>query len=68
VDTDWYESTTHALNHLFPILSKDGILIVDDYGQWAGAKKAVDEYFIQKKILLHRIDHTVRIAVKTDLA
>lgn len=67
LDTDWYQSTKHELIHLFPILSNHGILIVDDYGQWAGAQKAVDEYFYQKKILLQRIDHTVRIAVKTDV-
>ena len=66
LDTDWYESTKHELNHLFPLLIKHGILIIDDYGHWAGSRKAVDEYFSQKKlpILLNRIDYTGRIAVK----
>lgn len=43
-----------------------GVLILDDYGYWAGAKKAVDEYFAQNKtqILLNRIDQTGRIAIK----
>ncbi len=45
LDTDWYESTKHELEHLFPKLVKGGILIVDDYGAWAGSKQAVDEYF-----------------------
>jgi O-methyltransferase len=68
LDTDWYESTKHELNHLFPRLTKGGVLILDDYGHWQGAKKAVDEY-IQKnniKILLNRVDYTGRIAVKVD--
>jgi len=32
LDTDWYESTRHELTHLFPGLSKSGIIIIDDYG------------------------------------
>lgn len=66
LDTDWYESTKHELIHLFPRLVSGGVLIIDDYGYWIGAKKAVDEYFSQTKtkILLNRIDQTGRIAVK----
>lgn len=45
LDTDWYESTAHELKHLFPLLAKGGILIIDDYYYWAGSQKAVDEYF-----------------------
>jgi hypothetical protein len=66
LDTDWYSSTKHELIHLFPRLAKNGVLIVDDYGHWAGAKKAVDEYFAKEplKPLLNRIDQTGRICVK----
>ena len=66
LDTDWYESTKHELIHLFPKLVSGGVLILDDYGHWAGAKKAVDEYISQNKIqiLLNRIDDTGRIAIK----
>jgi len=66
LDTDWYESTKHELIHLFPRLSLGGVLIIDDYGHWQGAKLAADEYFKEHKtkILLNRIDYTGRIAVK----
>lgn len=66
LDTDWYESTKHELMHLYPILTEKGILIIDDYGHWQGAKKAVDEYFaeLDSNIYLHRIDYTGRILVK----
>lgn len=66
LDTDWYESTKHELIHLFPKLQKGGVLIIDDYGFWKGAKKAVDEYFAENniQILLNRIDDTGRIAIK----
>ncbi len=66
LDTDWYQSTKHELIHLFPKLSKGGVLIIDDYGFWQGARKAVDEYISENniQILLNRIDETGRIALK----
>jgi hypothetical protein len=64
LDTDWYESTRHELIHLYPLLHPKGVLIIDDYGDWQGAKKAVDEYFKESEIFLHRIDRTGRIAIK----
>lgn len=66
LDTDWYESTKHELTHLFPLLSSGGVIIIDDYGHWQGAKKAVDEYFEENniKILLNRIDYTGRVGIK----
>jgi O-methyltransferase len=66
LDTDWYESTRHELVHLYPRLSAGGVLIVDDYGHWEGARRAVDEYFDgwASAPLLNRIDYAGRIAVK----
>ncbi len=66
LDTDWYESTKHELVHLFPRLSKAGVIIIDDYGHWRGSRQACDEYFGENRIpiLLNRIDYTGRIAVK----
>ena len=67
LDTDFYESTAHELIHLFPRLSKQGVLIIDDYGWWKGSRKATDEYIEANKIplLLNRIDEGARIAIKT---
>lgn len=66
LDTDWYESTRHEMIHLFPRLSPGGVLIVDDYGYWEGARRAVDEYVATSgvPVLLHRVDVTGRVAVK----
>ena len=66
LDTDWYISTRHELTHLFPLLSMNAILIIDDYGCWEGAKKAVDEYISENNIRLFlvRVDSSARIAVK----
>lgn len=66
LDTDWYESTRHELVHLYPRLSPRGVLVVDDYGHWKGARRAVDEYLSEQAetLLLHRSDYTGRVAVK----
>ena len=44
LDTDFYESTKKEFEVLFPRLVKGGILYVDDFGSWAGARKATQEY------------------------
>jgi O-methyltransferase len=64
LDTDWYESTKHELVHLYPLLASKGVLIIDDYGAWEGARKATDEYFAGQQILLNRIDYTGRLVIK----
>jgi O-methyltransferase len=65
LDTDWYTSTAHELEHLFPRLVDGGVLIIDDYGHWEGARRAVDEYFQSHRIgmMLHRLDYTGRIGI-----
>ena len=70
LDTDWYESTKHELLHLYPLLVSGGVLILDDYGYWAGARKAVDEFFetLKAKPELHivydGIANSARWAIK----
>ena len=66
LDTDWYESTYHELAHLYPRLEAGGVLIVDDYGHFEGAREAVDRYFAEsgERPLLTRVDYTARVGVK----
>lgn len=67
LDTDWYESTRRELVYLYPRLVPGGVLMVDDYGSWLGARKATDAYFAEHNIsmLLHRVDSGgYRIGVK----
>ena len=65
LDTDWYESTRHELEHLYPRLAPGGVLLLDDYGYWQGARQAVDEFLEQtgERLLLTRMA-SGRIAVK----
>jgi len=66
LDTDWYESTAIELDRLYPRLSAGGVLVIDDYGHFVGARKAVDDYFADPSriILLNRVDYTGRVGVK----
>jgi O-methyltransferase len=66
LDTDWYESTRHELTHLYPLLADRGVLIIDDYGHWQGARKAVDEHFatLGYRPFLSRLDYTGRLLIK----
>jgi O-methyltransferase len=66
LDTDFYKSTKIELEILYPLLVKNGVLIVDDYGHWKGAKKAVDEYFKSKFHWLHRVDYTCVYLIKNN--
>jgi len=49
LDTDWYASTLHELEVLYDRLSPGGVLILDDYGDWDGARQATDEWLAKVK-------------------
>ncbi len=67
LDTDWYESTRKELQVLYPRLDRGGVLIIDDYGYWGGAKKAVDEYFENvARPFLQYTDATGRVGIKIE--
>lgn len=66
LDTDWYASTRAEMEHLYPRLEGGGVLVLDDYGHYAGARQAVDEALAARgeRLLLHRIDYTGRMAIR----
>jgi len=66
LDTDWYASTRHEIEHLYPLLSPQGVLALDDYGHYQGARRAIDEYFdhLGKRPFLQRTDYACRFAIK----
>ncbi len=54
LDTDIYEPAVTILENLYPRISIGGILIVDDYGVFAGETKAVDDFFKDKNIQINK--------------
>lgn len=65
LDTDWYESTRHELDHLYGRISPGGVLVLDDYGYWRGARRAVDDFFSDRgaRPFLVPIDPSARMIV-----
>lgn len=51
LDGDWYESTKICLEKLYDNVIDGGVIIIDDYGYWVGAKRAVDEFRQQRNIV-----------------
>lgn len=66
LDTDFYKSTKKEMEILYPKLAKGGVLIIDDYDVWQGARKAVNEYFSKHNInpLLHLTGNGGRMMIK----
>jgi hypothetical protein len=66
LDTDFYASTYHELLHGYPKLSPGGVLIVDDYGYFLGARKATDRYIAENALplFLARLNSSVHLAIK----
>lgn len=66
LDTDWYKSTLHELQHLYDLIVPHGVMFIDDYGWCRGARQATDEFFGDRsfKPMMHRVDQTVRAIIK----
>jgi len=66
LDTDVYASTRVELEELYPLLSPGGVLMIDDYGQFRGARRATDEFLARNgpAPLLHRVSSGVRSGIK----
>lgn len=65
LDTDYYTSIRHQLEHLAPRVPSRGVVVVDDYAHWRGSRVAVDEWMatLPHPLLLQRIDYTARLMV-----
>ena len=49
IDADWYASTKVCLDSLYQLVSKGGVIIIDDYLAYDGCEKAVDEFFLNQE-------------------
>lgn len=54
IDVDVYEPTKMILENLWDNVVKGGILMLDDYGTVEGETKAVDEFFKNRDIVIHK--------------
>lgn len=58
LDTDWYASYTWEFAHLFPLVSPGGIVLLDDYSDWPGARLATQEFLARPENAKVRFDST----------
>jgi hypothetical protein len=68
IDGDWYDSVMTCLQSFYDRVSPGGIVQIDDYGFWEGARKAVDDFFRQRGLAmpsLRYIDYAGRQFVKS---
>ncbi len=49
IDCDWYQSVMVCLERIVPRLAMGGVVVIDDYRDWSGCKRAVDEYFAARR-------------------
>jgi len=66
LDTDWFDSTYIELEKLYPLLSRGGVLLIDDYGHWNGSRRAADKFFQEIGIdpFWNAIDYTCVMHIK----
>ncbi len=65
IDVDLYEPSKVILEKLYSKVTKGGIIVLDDYGAFAGTNKAVDDFFkdkveIKKLPYAHAISYIVK--------
>ena len=63
LDTSLYEGTKIELEILFPRLQKNGVVIIENYLNFKGVKKAVDDYFAKKQYFIEISKITTRAIV-----
>jgi len=59
IDTDVYEPARTILTHLYPRVSRRGIILIDDYGIFPGETKAVDDFFKDKKVRILKLPYSL---------
>jgi hypothetical protein len=61
LDLDTYEGTKATLKNFFPLVSKGGVLIFDEYGSrgW-GESDAIDEYFEGTKYKIKKTEYSFK--------
>jgi O-methyltransferase len=69
LDGDWYDSTMECLKNLFPLVTKNGLIIIDDYTVWDGCSRAVHDYLSENKLAskIKQFDNTVAYIIKEDI-
>lgn len=64
IDCDWYKESLTSLQVFWPMLSRGGVLILDDYGHHPGQMQAVTEFFADNPIKITHVDYSCVSIIK----
>ena len=62
IDVDLYDATAKCLELLYPRVTRGGIVILDDYGAFPGATKAIDEFLADRKVRIQKLPYSHAIS------
>lgn len=62
IDVDLLAPTRICLQHFYPRLVRGGIAILDDYGAFAGANRAIDEFFAETDVRIQKLPFSSNVA------
>ena len=60
LDLDIFRPTKFVIGKLFSKMQKNGIILIDDYGEIHGATKAIDDFFSKKKFKIEKLNYYKR--------
>jgi hypothetical protein len=67
IDGDWYDSVAVCLRQIWPALVPGGVIVIDDYDDWSGCRRAVDDFLLmtsdahtERRSRLHLVKDSVR--------
>lgn len=60
IDADWHKSVLGALQTFYPLIQEGGIIILDDFGHWEGAREAFYDFCAERDVkpLIERAGYT----------
>jgi asparagine synthase (glutamine-hydrolysing) len=64
VDCDWYEPVKLCIERIWPQLASGGLMIFDDYTEYGGCTKAVDEFVGAREDAAFRMRQPSAVLVK----
>lgn len=62
VDVDLYRPTLCCLEAFYPRVVAGGVVVLDDYGAFPGANRAIDEYFAGRPVAIRRLPYSRAIS------
>jgi O-methyltransferase len=65
VDCDWYEPVKLCIERVWPRLSPGGLIVFDDYNDWGGCTKAVDEFIAAEPTATLRTTEPTAVLAKS---